>query len=962
MLAQALAASCLVFAAATPSAFTADIEARWILQGMGSWNDPANWSTGVVPVDGAGQTFHAIVDVADGSAQANIDGAIQISELTLGDDLSALSAESLEVLERFHWSNGTLKGWEGQYHVLGEGLFDGGTLKGLADRCELFLYGDTRWTAGHLHFSGRGHVWIQPGAALIAETSGYVGDPGSTSDAEIHNSGTLRVMAPSGEVTIYSTVNNTGVVEVATGTLSFSSIGNGKLQGPGVIRTGSEGVLNLSGTSIWSGNPIQNDGRIILGGVADVASETHLPGLVRITGSLIGVGDATLENAEALGGGFSGEGRIVIPPAGTLRVGGVDSSLGRDLFNKGLWTLDGVPIGTRRDCTFENAPEGTVEVRSGLWLGSEGLLLNQGLFIKNDSHGPATIQVPFENHGEVRVSLGTLVLAGEISGDGDWRAVDAGRIEFSGYRELGEEFAWQGNGAIVVRGRTAMGGTIESDLALVVAQRLSLEGEAAREIRALTLVTNRETALTATTPVTVSEAFLWESGLLEGPAAVDVLGRSEINILPGWVAELHCPLLLQGNTDWVGGALPLVSENARLENSGELTLRGVCDISFPQGQWLNSGTFRCRENIIGLELVLGPGQANLRSRVKPVEVFLPPGESRYGFDGDVRFDVDEAVFSAGAEGVFSRLTLTNTTLTVERDAALEVAETACLQGVTLKLSDGTLSLPPNTRIQDTLIQAHGEIVGDLAGSEIRLVADHPSVGLHVDGNLTLAETDRLTMVLSESDAHLQAPEIRVQGKVHLGGTLHLQPEFSAADLLARRGPLVLITSGAGISGVFSNAPSGTWLTSTDNRFRFRLFYGSGSPYPQSQLVLDTFGSSYDLWRLEHFPPEWLDDFELTGPNGDANGDGVPNLLEFIFESRSLPEIDFDALPGQVLITVRTHNALGLPAVEWTASTDLETWSPLTVHRTIEDVDAVRYVFRYPWRPRQLFLRGFIDWP
>lgn len=962
LLAPALAAAGLVFAAATPVARAADVESRWVLQGTGSWSDPANWSNGVVPVDGVDQTFHAIVEVAEGSAQANIDESFQISELTLGEDLSAESGIDVQVLERFHWSDGGLSGWEGRYHILGEGLFDGNTLKVLDRRCELFLYGNTRWTAGHLHFSGLGHFWIQPGGLLTAETSGYIGDPGSTSDAEIHNSGTMRIMVPSGEVTIFSTLNHTGIVEVVSGTLSLRGSSSDKVQGPGEFRVGTDGVLNLAGTSIWSGNSIQNDGLIIIDGLADLASETRWPGAVQITGGLAGAGDAVLENAEALGASFSGEGRVVIPSSGTLDVSGADSRLDRDFFNEGHWILDGVPIETRRNRTYENAAEGTLEVQSDLQLGNDGLLLNQGLLIKQDSHGPATIMVPLENNGEVRVTLGTLALPGQISGSGSWRPVDDGRIEFSGYREFDEATAWSGNGTIGIRGRTSMSGIIGFNVALVVAEQFTLEGESAREIRALTLTTNRQTALLASSPLTVSEGFLWQGGTLEGRGSVEVGGESEINISPGIAAELRCPLLLKGNTEWVAGAVPLAAETAELVNSGILTLRGPCQVNFPQGRVVTSGTLRSRENVTGLELLLGPGRAELSTRVEPTGVIVLPGESRYGIHGDARFTAREAVFSAGARGVLSRLALTNCTLTIEGGAELEVTEAARFEGATLQLIDGTLSLPPDTRIHDTRIEAHGSIVGDLDGTGIQLVADRPDGGLQIAGNLTLGETAELTMVLGESDARLLAPEIRVQKEVQLGGTLHLQPEFSAAALLVQRGPLVLIEAGAGITGAFPNAPSGTWLTSADNRFRFRLFYGPDSPHPGNQVVLDTFGSSYDMWRIEHFPPELHDDFELTGPDGDANDDGVPNLHDFIFGEQSLPKIDFESLPGQVLITVRTRNAPALPAIEWRASTDLELWSPLPAHRTIEAADGVDYVFRYPWRPRRLFLRGILDWP
>ena len=136
-------------------------------------------------------------------------------------------------------------------------------------------------------------------------------------------------------------------------------------------------------------------------------------------------------------GAFSGSGSLMAnrglhldPPAsGNL------SLTGESLINSGAATWSGssaiilgggAVLSNTASGTFDCAADGTIQNGPGT-----NLLANAGLFRKINGTGTTTIQVPFDNSGNVQVQSGTLDLAGGGSSSGNYEVSSGASLNFS---------------------------------------------------------------------------------------------------------------------------------------------------------------------------------------------------------------------------------------------------------------------------------------------------------------------------------------------------------------------------------------------------------------------------------------------------------------------------------------------------------------------------------------------------
>lgn len=956
------------------TARSADLTARWILPGNGSWHDPAHWSDNVVPVNGDDRTFHAVIDLANEQVQVNVNQSLDVSRLTLHDHLNVGSGEAgydLRILDFFHWSDGVLGGWESRYICVGEALFDGNTIKILERQCDLILEGHARWTEGHLHVGGYGEVWIRPGGVLSAEANGYIGDPISTADALIRNDGTLRIDSPGKTVTIYSPIANSGIVEVVAGEARFNSPLTIEPEGSGTLRVEPMGRAVFVDTSNWSRLSMENSGEIVISGtiLLDPETATSFRGQLTLTGQLEGAGDAIVEDGEmiAQSARFFGDGLARISPGGKMRVSGSQTILDRNLVNEGEWTLGAgaVSAGLRR--RFTNRPQATIELETGLhFVGAHdnsAVLSNEGMLLKRDDFGPATVGPVFENHGEVRAAAGMIRFQGEVTGPGIWTADRNGQIVFLDQAIFDAESRWSGTGTFVVDGRSTMEGEIGSELELVVTGNLNLGGESARMLRALTVRSQSDASFETSGTVGIVERFEWRGGVVQGSGSVHVLDFSLIDVPDGAQATAKSPIRWEGVTDWVRGRL--VVDGATSENSGVMTIRGAAVLQFHRGSFLNLGRIGSRENIHSMSLTLTDDRSDLSTTTRdlsgPITI---PSDGPLFVNGRVQLNRTEVTFHSGSSAALSHVAMTDRTLNLESDAELRILESARFTDSVVLLDGGVLQLAPMTVWSNSTIRGAGSLVADEMGPGFHLHADQFDNPLRVVGSVLMGSSDRVTLTVDAPEGILRASRLVVEGPIRLGGALDLVSAFPTDTLLAAVNPVVLIESSDPIEGGFENAPNGAWVTTLDGSFRFRLHYGPQSQFPSHLVMLEQFGTSYDLWRREAFEVPLHDDFEVTGPNFDHDGDGRINLVDFATQGIEGPTFDQESLPGQLLVTISVSKSAidRTPAVRWLGSTDLVSWTEPTLHRVYETSNSVTYVYRYPSKPAAYFLSGWIDWP
>jgi len=228
--------------------------------------------------------------------------------------------------------------------------------------------------------------------------------------------------------------NNTGTVEVDTGTLTFNGVGTGTgnynvLAGADVtfgnnasgnVFAGA-GTYTVSGGTVIVNNSLQN--AVLTGGVLTVfGSITNLTwsggtleGTVLDAGSITWTGGALLygscltvaSNAVL---NLSGNSTLnlfgVLTNAGTVNWTGTGnlSVVNGNGYTGGIVNLAGAVFNAQNDQTILN--------------GYSGYFNNAGSFVKSPTTGTTTINVAFNNTGIVNVQSGTVAMQGQFTGTG----------------------------------------------------------------------------------------------------------------------------------------------------------------------------------------------------------------------------------------------------------------------------------------------------------------------------------------------------------------------------------------------------------------------------------------------------------------------------------------------------------------------------------------------------------------
>lgn len=293
----------------------AEISARWILQGLGEWNNPANWTNGIVPVHNSPVPYDVTIQMvpADNAyVQAAIDGNMTISRLTLGDVLYVYDSGSsvrrqFQVQNEFHWRGGSLSGWRADFHLYGDAFFEDNTVKTLDRECALFIHDWATWSEGTLAWRGYGNVTIESNALFNLSTGGTIGTSGSTDSASITNRGTIHMNAASETVNFYGSMGNSGFLDLQAGDMRFNRtfVNAGAIH----IAPGSRLIIGENGSGIWQPFTFTGGGAIeFLGGQQLPVDVTFLCAL-KIAGNVGGPGNLVVSNALWQGGTLDGPGQ-----------------------------------------------------------------------------------------------------------------------------------------------------------------------------------------------------------------------------------------------------------------------------------------------------------------------------------------------------------------------------------------------------------------------------------------------------------------------------------------------------------------------------------------------------------------------------------------------------------------------------------------------------------------------------
>ena len=443
-----------------PIAFT------WTNLASGDWNVAANWT----PNLGPGSNDNVIIT---SGVTVTLNTPADCADVTLGSAGSSptlTGSGTLTVQGNLVWNSGTMSG-------SGRTVIEPRAIMVLNAPTAVFLNTRTLENGGTTLWIGAGTFIMNSGAVLtnragalvdVQNAAAFVANVGSS---RIENAGTFRKSGSTGTTTVPSGVsfNNSGTVEIQTGTLSLGGGGahsgsfnvpagtalilaggthtanaSSSLTGVGQL-TVSGGTANLAGlvnvsgsqtfrdggTANFTGNTICTNNTLTFsnGGTANFSGTGVVsPAVVNLSnGTLDGTSTVTVNSVmNWTSGTMSGIGRTIIPVGATLNIAAPSGNATllntRTLENGGtvLWTGAGnivlnfgAVVTNRAGALFHAQNAATIQANAGV-----GRFDNAGIFRKSVNAGTTTVTPPgsgavsFNNSGTVEIRSGILAANG----------------------------------------------------------------------------------------------------------------------------------------------------------------------------------------------------------------------------------------------------------------------------------------------------------------------------------------------------------------------------------------------------------------------------------------------------------------------------------------------------------------------------------------------------------------------
>jgi hypothetical protein len=484
---------------------------HWINSAGGDWATASNWSTGHVPgpdddvildatatptiTHAAGtDTIHSLTSASNntlvltGSTVSLLDtstlnGPLSLTNTQFGGGGTISGPGDLNIDGGLSWVSGYMVG-PGRTFLNSNALLSGNTdtffnPRGLNGRT-LINSATATWTEAGALIIRTGGVWNNlAGSSLLIQgdatldSSSVFQSPGS-----FNNAGLIQKMGSSGTTTIGLAVNNTGLIDVETGTLSLGGSGNssGNSSSSGAYTVASGATLGFSGnTNLLPSSSISGDGNVtftggttneqggytitgntlVAGGTAGFQNDLDLPQLTLSGGALSDPGTMTIDGTLAWTGGFmTGPGTTVAH--GNVNINNssdVGLSLGHTFQNTAtaIWTGTG-NIKLSDGSTFTNLPnamvdiQGTGSITDGYFFGPSSYFDNQGDLVKSTGTGTTGVSTFFNNSGILDVESGTV-------------SVTSGPVYNTGYIWIGSGATLNVSGGLFILNTSALAGS-----------------------------------------------------------------------------------------------------------------------------------------------------------------------------------------------------------------------------------------------------------------------------------------------------------------------------------------------------------------------------------------------------------------------------------------------------------------------------------------------------------------------
>ncbi len=392
-----------------------------------------------------------------------------------------------------------------------------------------------------------------------------------------NNAGTIRKTTGT-DLTVFSNLplNNTGLVEVKSGTLRMSNAGTSS--GPFILDPNTVLDFAFGNYSFATGSSVTGDGVTRLNGTTTLLDDVTFE-RVELTQSLLGPGDLTVSrDMNWSSGTMSGGGTTTIPALATLALttGNGKSLSNRSLHTSGFAALSDGPLFLANGSVVDNL--GTFEIAGDADVsfgGGAASAFNNVGTLRKISGADLTVfsNVPLNNAGLVEVKSGTLRMSNGGTSSGAIVLDPNTVLDFAfGNYNFAAGASVAGDGVARFNGTTNL-------LAQVVIDRSELTND-----------------LRGPGDLMVGASMSWTSGTMRsgGTTIVPVGATFDISTVNGKSLDARS-LINNGLLVWRDNGSIALSNAATIQNAGLVEIRGSSGLSFGGGSPVsisNTGTIR----------------------------------------------------------------------------------------------------------------------------------------------------------------------------------------------------------------------------------------------------------------------------------------------------------------------------------------------------------------------------------
>jgi hypothetical protein len=527
------------------------------------------------------------------------------------------ASNTIAVPGMFAWTGGIIGSAGSVLRLLADG---GITLNGASKTFNggiIVNNGTAVWTAGQIVANNTAIFSNAPTAIFDLQADGSAAGLNSGSPLFV-NSGTLRKSAGTGTSAISMGCNNSGLVQVQTGTLSFTAFGTSS----GQFTTVSGSVLAFSGGThlLQSGSLVSGAGALsVVSGTLNVQGALNINSLtnggtlnfnqlatVYPTNVTLNSGTLAGGNTVAVGGSFIWTGGVFGPGSGftlvansnlTIGTSGTKTLQGGTLINGGAGAWITGQVTCNGASVFSNAPGATFELQgdgtSLLFNSGTPIFVNAGMFRKSAGTGTNSFTMPCANIGTVEINSGTLALA-LADGSGTFSVAPGTSLNASGTSTLSPSASITGagnfafiTGALTNHGTFNIGGnntfsggtvrldgtcTINNAPLIISGGTVLFMGSGSLTPSSLSLSSG---ALQGTMAMTVSGPFSWTGGLFGSAASTLIVFANGGITLSGATKSFNGGTLVNGGAGaWTAGQVVFNAGLFSNAPAGTLDLQG----------------------------------------------------------------------------------------------------------------------------------------------------------------------------------------------------------------------------------------------------------------------------------------------------------------------------------------------------------------------------------------------------